>query len=417
MFYFILYIYICSTCSQLVLNGTFVYNAHKQNICSNVFITLPLCVGNNSQHAQCFELVYDINGRNTMLISDKIDKNKGYKRNASLTCSLTSSTRYVSSIDNVGSLHSLLLTESIYFPTLNTSISHVNVLELNEISFSYPQQHHTGVVGFHHKHETNIDNLYLKQLERKRIISNTNYYIHYTSTSNVLFTIGISYYDPIINTFTFCKSLESTEPYYTSLPFPWSCNFNYISYKQQPFIQLANDSVVVTFNTMINGIYAPWKEGIALLTEYVSASNNKCKVVVDNEVGFKEKGSYVKCNRNYDYSELPVFTFVNDDGVNIKLYPVDVFNYTTGESYLKVKKYQYGWVLDLNVLKRYDVFVMGTQNKIGFKENKVFPNTYTFMKGYYPFSCYECMIMFNKIVLGMLVCGIVYLFIIKYKVL
>jgi hypothetical protein len=168
---------------------------------------------------------------------------------------------------------------------------------------------------------------------------------------------------------------------------------------------------------MINGIYAPWKEGIALLSEFVVASNNKCKLVIDNEVGFKEKGSYVKCNRNYNYSELPVFTFVNDDRVNIKLYPIDVFNYTTGESYLKAKKYQYGWVLDLNVLKRYDVFVFGTQNKIGFKENKVFPCTYTFMKGYYPFSCYESVLLVNKIVLGMLVCGIVCLLIIKYKVL
>jgi hypothetical protein len=114
----------------------------------------------------------------------------------------------------------------------------------------------------------------------------------------VLFTIGISYYDPIINTFTFCKSLESTEPYYTSLFFPWSCNFKYISYKQQPFIQLANDSVVVTLNTIINGIYAPWKEAVALLSEYVVASNNKCKLVIDNEVGFKEKGSSVKCKHN-----------------------------------------------------------------------------------------------------------------------
>jgi uncharacterized membrane protein YciS (DUF1049 family) len=70
-------------------------------------------------------------------------------------------------------------------------------------------------------------------------------------------------------------------------------------------------------------------------------------------------------------------------------------------------------------LKRKEVLlnVNIIQNKIVFKENKVFPCTYTFMKGYYPFSCYESVLLVNKIVLGMLVCGIIYLLIIKYKVL
>ena len=70
-------------------------------------------------------------------------------------------------------------------------------------------------------------------------------------------------------------------------------------------------------------------------------------------------------------------------------------------------------------LKRKEVLlnVNIIQNKIVFKENKVFPNMYSFMKGYYPFLCYECVLLVNKIVLGMLVCGIIFLLIIKYKVL
>ena len=397
MFYFIVYIYICSSCSELILNGTFIYNVHKQNICSNAFMTVPLCIGNHIQHTQCFDLLYDINGRHIMLFDDHVDKTKGYKRSLSSTYSLIPDIMHVSTIENIGTLHSNLITESIYIPTFNKSISHVNILELYEISFNYPQQHHTGVIGFHHIHEKNNDYLYLKHLEHNHIISNTNYYVQYTSPTNALFTIGIKYNDPIINTFNFCKSLQSTDSYYNSLPFPWSCKFNYISYKDQPFIHLTSNSNVVVFNTMINGIYAPWKEGIAMLTEYVNASNNKCRLIIDNSIGYKEQGSYVKCNRNFNYSSLPLFTLVNQDGVNIKLHPIDVFNYTSGESYLKAKKYQYSWTLDLNVLKHYDIFVSSTQHEMGFKENDIFPCTYSFMKQHYPFSYYECTLLFNKL--------------------
>ena len=173
-------------------------------------------------------------------------------------------------------------------------------------------------------------------------------------------------------------------------------------------MHLTNNSNVVIFNTLINGIYAPWKEGIALLSEYVNVSHNKCKLVIDDNIGYKEQGSYVKCNRNFNYSVLPLFTLVNHDGVNIKLHPVDVFNFTSGESYLRAKKYQYSWTLDLNVLKHYDVFVSSTQYKIGFKENNVFPYTYSFMKEYYPFSYYEYAMMFNKVTSFILVCSVIF---------
>lgn len=415
MFYFIVYIYICLTHSELTLNGTFIYNIHKQNICSNAFITVPLCIGNHIQRIQCFDLLYDINGRHIMLIDDHVDKAKGYKRSLSSTYSLVPDIMHISTIENVGTLHSKLITESIYLPTLNKSISHVNILALHEITFNYPQQHHTGVIGFHHIHETDNGYLYLKHLEHNRIISNTNYYVQYTSPTHALFTIGINYDDPVINTFNFCKSLRSTDAYYNSLPFPWSCNFNYISYKEQPFMHLTNNSNVVIFNTMINGMYVPWKEGIALLSEYVNASHNKCRLVIDDNIGYKEQGSYVKCVRNFNYSLLPLFTLVSHDGVNIKLHPVDVFNFTSGESYLRAKKYQYSWTLDLNVLKHYDVFVSSTQYKIGFKENNVFPYTYAFMKEYYSFSYYEYAMMFNKVTSFILVCSVIFLSIIKYK--
>lgn len=361
--------------SSFTINGNFIYNVIAQNICSNAFITLPFCTGNSSNN-QCFNLIFDINSKYIMLINKNVDHIKGYDFSLSDKYNQIPNTIFVDNINHIGTLKSFLIQDSIYIKEINTSINNVSMLELNEIDFDYPRGYHSGLIGFNSRNEMGDNFVYLKKLLINNAIPSMNYYYTFSSLSKVNFTIGIEDNDPIINSFTFCQSPRIAFNYYS---LPWRCIFNSLSNANSGEVikELTSDSNTATFNTMKNGIYAPVNIGIFILREYEKVSNNNCKIVKDNEIQF------IKCNLNFNYEILPVFRLEDNNGFKIKLYPVDIFNYTSGESYLKVIEGSKKWIIDLNILKHYDVFVHVSDNKIGFRENDIFLSTNNFMSRYY----------------------------------
>lgn len=363
--------------SSITLTGNFTYTIFTQNICSNAFITIPLCIGDYSPITQCFNLIFNINGKYIMLINTNIDSINGFNSSLSSTYSKIQKTIFIHNINNIGKLSSFLIKDSIYIKELNSSISKVSMLELNEIDFTYPHQYHSGLIGFNFLNEMGDDFLYLKHLISNQFIPSMNYYYTFISTSQVNITIGIENTDPIINTFSFCKNPSTTYNYHAVSR---KCKFTYLKDVHTGNIikQLEDRYNEVVFNTLENGIYVPGNIGKYILEEYVKAANGKCEIVTEEEGVNK-----VKCDRRFNYEILPVFMLEGDSGVQIKLFPVDLFNYTSGESLLKVKKYLKEWIFDLNVLKHYDIFVYCEDDKIGFKENGIFLNKKEFMLRYY----------------------------------
>ena len=134
---------------------------------------------------------------------------------------------------------------------------------------------------------------------------------------------------------------------------------------------------------------------------FLQISNNLCKVKIDLLLD----GHYLDCN-NFDIKKFPeIYLNLAKSLIKIKLSPNEIFD-ENKKSKIYIINFSNVWIINLNLLKNYDIFVNNKEKLIGLKENKIFKRK---------FDLFYCRVFLLSINNFFLVIGIAINVIIYYK--
>ena len=347
------------TCNSIILQSQFISLTNPTPLSTNAYILTPICLGNTySDQHNCFPLILDINNKHTVIFSQTAHP---HGINPSLPIINTTNTehtiwKYDTCIktdicySNIifDSFHILYNTKLFIASSLNIDIANTNYL---------------GYLGLSCSEVIGESNSLLQQLKTQNITSSRNYGYTFTSQNEVNVFIDENITDESYNQYTFCKpgmriGLIEANIY---------CRMDMLSYGPLRKQLHTSNSMHVLFATRTEYMQG-CSEGKDVFNIYITASNNNCYTNED-----KNKGTYIICNKNVNINELPdVYFSIKESKFELVMKAVDIFDITTGISRLYVKSYCNYWVFDMNVLKRYDMYVDYEQSLVGFKENFVF---------------------------------------------
>lgn len=344
-------------CTSLIIKSQFISLANPTTpLSTNAYILTPICLGTVYSQRNCFPLVLDINNKHTVIFSHTV-----HPQGAPLSSSILNVTHTEYTIcrsDTIinsdvcyssiffDSAHVLLDSKLFIASSVNIDVSHTNYL--GYLSFGCSE-----VLGEHDS--------FLQQLKTQNITSSRNF--GYTFTSQTEVNVFIDEHITEHERYAFCKpgmriGLIEANMY---------CRMDVLSYGPSRKEIRTSRAMHVLFSTRTEYMQA-CSEGNDIFGVYITASNNNCYVSEDTR-----KGKYVTCNKDVNIHRLPdVYFGISGSEFELAMKAVDVFDAATGVSRLYVKDYCNYWVLDMNVLKRYDMYVDYEQSLIGFRENFVF---------------------------------------------
>lgn len=352
-------------CTTIIIKSQFISLNNPTPLSTNAYILTPICLGNTHQH-NCFPLILDINNKNTIIFSQTAHPH-GIDPSSLLITNITNTEGSIWKYDTCiktntcytniifDSSHILYNTKLFIASSLNIDITNTNYLGYLSLSCSE-------VIG--------EGNSLLQQLTTQNVTSSRNYGYTFTSQNEVNVFIDEHITNEVYNEYTFCKpgmriGLIEANIY---------CRMDMLSYgTSHKQIQLPiSNSMHVLFATRTEYMQG-CTEGNDIFTIYITASHNNCYTSED-----KNKGTYLTCNNNVNINELPDIYFgIKGTSFELVMKAIDIFDITTGTSRLYVKRYCNFWVFDMNILKRYDIYIDYEQSLIGFKANFIFDDATT----------------------------------------
>lgn len=332
---------------------------------SNIFITIPICFG-DKQSKQCIELIYDMNDKH-FIASDINNHPKGYNLSLSDTNQKEDRT-YSIGLGRKGSLINTIYQESIYFDS-NHILEKFNFLLTESISFSISDWPYAGIAGFGYRSHLGDEYSFIPMLYSNKLISNKNYGHRFINQKKVEIFIGDDKYEndkSYMKSFSYCymgQPLGISEANFY-------CKVESISYANNNTVINTYTSTYVIFSTRSDGIVAPNPAGYDLFNIYIIASKNRCSVQTDT---FTD-AHFIQCDPSFDVSTLPIVTLdMRDSKVKIKLKPKDLFD-LANKGRIFIKKFSNNWILDLNILRYYDMHINFDKAGIGLREHGLFDN-------------------------------------------
>ena len=373
-------------------------NFHKQKVLnsfsSNEYLTIPISFENKNYRKQKFNFLLDINSNINIIFSNKI-KSKGYKfinKNGNLNELQKYSLSWTQNRKMNGYLiqDNLILTEKI-------KINNFSIILIDESNFDISYVKFEGVLSLNFFNNFGNENSLLNKLLNQNIFINKNY-INYSIKFYSKNNFYLNFEDEIDNleSYNFCKSRNTHNNRIDKL----MCKLDSISFKNNSIINKYN-IIDVIFDTSKRFIQAPNPMGYDVFKIYLQESNNLCKVKIDLLLD----GHYLDCN-NFDIKKFPeIYLNLANSKIKIKLNPNEVFD-ENKKSRIYIINFSNVWIINLNLLKNYDILVNNKENLIGLKENKIFKRKFDLL------YCRVVLLSINNI---FLVIGIVINIIIYYK--
>ena len=106
--------------------------------------------------------------------------------------------------------------------------------------------------------------------------------------------------------------------------------------------------------------------GYDLFKIYMEESKEKCIIKYDNIYN----GHYIECDSNFDLFNLSTIS-LNMSNIEIELNIEDIFDLKSKKSKIYIIKYSNTWVLNVNILKHYNLFIDYDNFLIGFEKNNI----------------------------------------------
>ena len=317
------------------------------------YIEINFCL--DERITQCFELILDLNDINIILFSNEITKN-GYKvinLKNNYYQSLTDKTINKNNITfNGKETNNIYQIESNDIPFFFILINKCSI-DLNKYQFS-------GFFGLSLKKENKEINSLIQSLKNKNLISKKNIEIKFKSYSNIEFILD-SNLNKII--YKFCPltfSQNSNDNYLLS------CTLNSLIFTKNKTIINTYFLIDVAFDSFNDIIQAPEPMGYDLFKIYMEESNGKCIIKSDNIYN----GHYIECDSNFDLFTLSTIS-LNMSNIEIELNIEDIFDLKSKKSKIYIIKYSNTWVLNVNILKHYNLFIDYDNFLIGFEKNNI----------------------------------------------
>ena len=317
------------------------------------YIEINFCL--DERITQCFELILDLNDINIILFSNEITKN-GYKvinLKNNYYQSLTDKTINKNNITfNGKETNNIYQIESNDIPFFFILINKCSI-DLNKYQFS-------GFFGLSLKKENKEINSLIQSLKNKNLISKKNIEIKFKSYSNIEFILD-SNLNKII--YKFCPltfSQNSNDNYLLS------CTLNSLIFTKNKTIINTYFLIDVAFDSFNEIIQAPEPMGYDLFKIYMEESKEKCIIKYDNIYN----GHYIECDSNFDLFTLSTIS-LNMSNIEIELNIEDIFDLKSKKSKIYIIKYSNMWVLNVNILKHYNLFIDYDNFLIGFEKNNI----------------------------------------------
>lgn len=345
----------------IVVNGIIIKSkAHHikgyTSLTDSLFITVPLCIGNPKQ---CFDLLYS-NEKSSIIIhsplSQKVKQTFDYTKSKSFEFIQKEAFLFEF---KVLELHGRgrQFKDHIELNKNQNDENKFNMFLLNDINFN--MVYFDGILGLYDPNIIDPSFSFLNYLSENDIASNMNFGHRFITRTQVDLLIGET--PENIDNYTFCDSKNQAF---------WNCKLNSISFYLNNTIFRTYSSEVL-IDTAAPYIKAPSPNGYDLFNLYLEAGNGHCKIAENSNLD-----SFIQCDKQVDIKYFPEIVF-NLGNVSVRLRPSDVFDeLESGELNGKIFIVDYNtfWVLNLVILKHYDIFFDEENTRIGFKENSLFEN-------------------------------------------
>lgn len=349
---------------SIILPGKVETRFAKTPLTNNIYITIPLCFGPTNEKKQCVRLIYDINEKIILVGDIGIHNTLGY--NKALSTTIEDLNRSYS----IGLGEKRTMLNNIYRETVFFDEKHIlhyfNFLLIEKSTFSIQEFNYSGVAGFGYNNHLGENFTLLMSLYNEGIIRSKNFGHRFLDEENVEIFIGEEKNDDpqFISSFEFCYMNQVLGKSESNL----FCRLeSMISEGDKKIIANYSASYVI-FSTKNEYLLAPNPGGYDLFNLYIQASNGQCSLVDDRATG----AGIIRCSPSFDISTLPVtYLQMRDSKLNIKLDPIDLFD-SENKGRIYVRDFSSNWILDLNILKHYDMYVNFQKAGVGLRTNNFF---------------------------------------------
>ena len=370
-------------------------NFHKQKVLnafsSDEYLTIPISLENKNYKKQKFNFLLDINSNINIVFSRKI-KSNGYK----FINKKDDLKKYSISWTQNRKMNGYVIQDNLIL-TENVKINNFSIILIEESNFDISYVKFEGVLSLNFFNNFGSENSLLNKLLSHNIFINKNY-INYSIKFYSKNNFYLNFENEINNleSYNFCESRNTENNRIERL----ICKLDSISFKNSSIINKYN-VIDVIFDTSKRFIQAPNPMGYDVFKIFLQISNNLCKVKIDLLLD----GHYLDCN-NFDIKKFPeIYLNLAKSLIKIKLSPNEIFD-ENKKSKIYIINFSNVWIINLNLLKNYDIFVNNKEKLIGLKENKIFKRK---------FDLFYCRVFLLSINNFFLVIGIAINVIIYYK--
>lgn len=351
LYYYLIISFISNLVKALVIKGSAHHINGYTTLTGPSFITLPICIGTPNQ---CFNMLYANKQTFFLLCNTEVDRkadnkfdesqSKTYEQIEKRTYSLMSSDKTIKSKQ---------VMDYIEFE----STSKFHWLLICEMNFDF--EYFDGILGLAFKTVLGDEFSFLSHLYHQKIISSFDFghYFLNPNAVNIYFgeiPLGLEQYN-----YCFAKSTPALY-----------CRTYRISMKTNNETLFIDDKA----RDIIINIGAQYLqasiEGKPLLDKYNDILDGHCHMVNKDSIY-----SFLECDSQANISIIPD-VFIKMDDVTIKIRAADIFERNSNGYHCRlfIHRSETVWVLNLVVLRNYDIFFDNINSKIWFIENNMFPN-------------------------------------------
>lgn len=371
-------LYLCLILEPFIVSIVFHAKFHKVDnettpFSSNVYITIPFCVGQNEVEKQCLNLLYDIEARYTILIDNGVLPKDGYNPSISSTYFKTLNRGFISYIPPSVTIFSFFIKDYIFFDGFQR-FGLFSMLQAHKVqTIDSSNINYQGILGLSTKSDIDRDLLIINYLIDNGLISSTNFYQKFISENDVDIYIGEKDIDKnltIVNNFEFCK-LATQTPYSIN----WYCSFDYVKTNNGEIIikQLNESNQLVQFHSTWKTMSIPVSIWEDVMNFYIHQSNEKC-FIGKNETNKTSMfpDEFLQCAPDLNISIFPDLILGSaQQNLKIKIRATDIFTKDLKCIFRKNRETSI-WHLGMGIIKHYNIYFDNQKERIGFLENFIF---------------------------------------------
>ena len=315
------------------------------------YIEIDFCF--DEKLSKCYPTILDLSSINIFLFNHDLTK-YGYKSINNFKSKII--------VNKIINKNNLLLKGNELNDNIQLNKNNIpfNFILINECSLDLNKFQFSGFFGLSLKKENKKTNSLLESLKDRNLISKKNIEILYKSKTNIQLILDSEIKN---KNYKFCPISFNQNLNETYLI---SCSLDSLIFSKNKTIINTYYFVDVIFDSFNDIIQAPEPMGYDLFKIFMDESNGQCKVKFDNLYN----GHFLECEKNFNLYNLSSVS-LKMNNVEIDLNINDIFDIKSKKSRIYIIKYSNVWIINMNILKNYNLFLNYENFSIGFEKNNI----------------------------------------------